>query len=194
MALVWKDLKYAIYTKSMAFHVINFQRILSLSFSFIFGFFSVIFLPFVLGFQLLSNNIFFGLCSKSFDGIISSWYSTFLIMINTLNVSSENADPLTSVRPLHVIFVFTISILLLNFFIAIMSQSVSVMAKYQNIYLKINKLALILNLESQLVIFTGGLYTKLISRKLIELDERKCVLYIQSQKTGFFKLNSLLIV
>ena len=114
-------------------------------------------------------------CPKNFDTVGETIYSTFLVMINLINFREyENADK-TSLYILHIVFVFFISILLINFLIATMTQSFSDVHAKRRATIQMQRLSLMMTVQLRLAWPLQALYKKLQKRAFVYHNKRMCL-------------------
>ncbi len=108
-------------------------------------------------------------CTLGFSNYIDSYYSMFLAMINMLDVEKlakglEIKESTPTLYFLHFFYVFTVSILLLNFLIALFSHSVAKTMEHENILVPLNNLNIMLYLEKSMNGILGWWF-KIMKRK-----------------------------
>ena len=114
-------------------------------------------------------------CPQNFDTAVETIYSTFLIIINLVNFREyENADKI-SLYILHIAFVFFISVLLINFLIATMTQSFSDVHAKQKAIINMQRLSLILTVQLRLAWPMQALYKRLHKRAFVYHNKRICL-------------------
>ena len=140
--------------------------------------FALIFVIFLCAFAISFRRILLGPsneCPVHFDTFGETIYSSFLVVINLINFREyENADK-TSLYLLHIVFVFFISILLLNFLIATMTQSFSEVYRHRRAITQTQILALMMTIQFRLSRPMRILYKILQRRVFVYHDERLCL-------------------
>ena len=87
--------------------------------------------PFILSFlKYINANTLEG-CIPEFSSFFRGSYSVFTIMLNMINLTSYKIRDNGYLLASHVLFTFAISIMLINFFIAVMSGSVNELFAYK---------------------------------------------------------------
>ena len=150
--------------------------------------FTLIFIIFLCAFAISFRRILLGHsneCPKLFDTLGETIYSSFLVMINSINFRQyENVDK-TSLYFVHILFVFFISIMLLNFLIAIMTQSISDVFENREAIIQSQRLALMMTVQMRLAWPMRALY-KILQRKVfVYRKERLCLRRVLIKSTNF---------
>ena len=164
-----------IYTLSAIFNVWNILyflemlpwfSILALSIQRMFGkmlrfltVFFLLFFSFEYTFFRLYNDR--GVCAEGFAGWLDSFYSTFLIMVNMVNVSEVVGGIDIILVLIHVMYVFVVAILLLNFLIALMSDAMTKVMNQADILVQMAQLSAAVLVEARI----GRLFHNLSSRR-----------------------------
>ena len=154
-------------------YAIAIQRMLQDLFRFV-----IIFFLFLCAFALSFRRILLGNsneCPKGFDTLGETIYSSFLVLINLVNFREyENADNV-SLFLLHMMFVFFISILLINFLIAAMTQSFSDVHSNRRIIIQTQRLSLMTIIQMRLAGPFKALYKRLQKDTYVYYNGRLCV-------------------
>ena len=164
-----------IYTLSAIFNVWNILyflemlpwfSILALSIQRMFGkmlrfltVFFLLFFSFEYTFFRLYNDR--SVCTAGFTGWLDSFYSTFLIMVNMVNVWEVVGGIDIILVLIHVMYVFVVAILLLNFLIALMSDAMTKVMNKADILVQMAQLSAALLVEARI----GRLFHNLSSRR-----------------------------
>ena len=126
--------------------------------------FALIFVIFLSAFALSFRRILLGdsyECPEHFGTIVETLYSSFLVMINLVNFREyENVDKV-SLYILHVVFVFFIPILLINFLIAALTQSFSDVYRNLVAITQTQRLALMITIQMRIAGPMQALYKRL---------------------------------
>ena len=140
--------------------------------------FTLIFVIFLSAFALSFRRILLGdsnECPKMFSTFRETFYTSFLVMINSVNFREfKNVDK-TSLYLLHILFVFFISILLLNFLIATMTQSFSGLHAKGNAIIQTQRLALMMTVQMRLAWPMQFLYRIMQRRVFVYHNKRLCL-------------------
>lgn len=111
-------------------------------------------------------------CEKGFPGftnMLDAFFSICQIMLNTISITDfETNDPYT-LKSLHIIYVTLIPILLLNLFIATLSESVARMSPCQNNFLTIQRHMIALHTE----LYFSGLFSGYYRHRLEKILEHE---------------------
>ncbi len=103
--------------------------------------------PFSLYFMVYFNTNSKHECVKEFSSVGESFYSTFLIMLNMLNLRDYDVYNSKIMDFVHVVYVFVVAVLLINFLIAVMSNSAARIALCDDVILRLERLHCALTLE-----------------------------------------------
>ncbi len=96
--------------------------------------------PFSVYFMVFFNTSSKTQCVHEFSSITESMYSTFRMMLNMLDLTAYDVHLPQIVDFMHVIYVFTVAILLINFLIAVMSTSAARIALCEDVILRLERL------------------------------------------------------
>ena len=77
-------------------------------------------IPFIQGFYRIGNE---GTCTEEFSGIWSTLYSSFMIMLNMMNLRGLEVPDAVALYCIHYGYVIIIAIMLINFMVATMSNT-----------------------------------------------------------------------
>ncbi len=133
--------------------------------------------PFSLYFMVFFNTNSKTECAQAFANLSESFYSTFRMMLNMLDMTSFDIQHPEIVSLMHAVYVFTVAILLINFLIAVMSTSASKIALSEDIVLQLERMHIALTLEYRL----GWLLHKFL---------RKCKGYVMvTENSRYLLLN-----
>ena len=137
---VWHILYYVQMLPSIGYFVITVQAILGdlWNFSVIF---IIMMIPYMHSFQIIVNTNTNEGCFGAYDTLFQTFYSLFSIMLNMVQLTSYNIRNLDVLLVAHVVYTFTVSIMMINFFIARLSHSVSIISKTRRITLQIRRSA-----------------------------------------------------
>lgn len=144
VSTVWSLLFFVQLLPSIGHFVIVVQRMLQDMFNFtlIFIFF---FVPFTHAFY---RYLTFDCAASTLD----VYYETFTIMLNMADTRAymlQTSDPLVFML-LHMLYVFIVAILLVNFLVALMSNSVAEVANNRQAIITIQRISVVLQLEDKL--------------------------------------------
>ncbi len=131
---------YVIIIQSMIGDMVHFQLL-----------FWLMFFPFPLTFYMVLHS---GLdCSGStdFSNMVSIVHDSFLILLNSFDISfyMGQVDTPWLLAAIHVLFVLICAIMMLNFLIALLSNSVAKISCYSDIILPLQSLAVVFTLEGR---------------------------------------------
>ncbi len=110
----------------------------------------IILIPFPHAFQVLLRGESECDSIPDFETAAMGSYSTFRIMLNMVDLTSYTGEGVRVAYALHVIFVFFVAILLVNFFIALMSSSVGEVVDAGEAIMMIQRLSVVSVVEWRL--------------------------------------------
>ena len=149
--------------------VIIIQRMLFHMLQFLFVFFVIFFI-----FSLTYYNMFsaYKSCDPNFATLPWSVYSSFQIMLNMLSVSTIEIYDHTAPAFLHVVYVMFVQILLLNFLIALMSNTVNDLSETKDVIARLIKLDVSRLVETRMMWLIGPYYNWYRNRHLYHIKGR----------------------
>ena len=106
-------------------------------------------IPFIHTFNVLANTYTKQGCIFEFDGILNTLYSLFRMMLNMVELTSFDLYEAHFLYILHALYVFMVAIVLINFLIAIMSDSASRTAEHERVIASLNTLSLAVALQQR---------------------------------------------
>lgn len=115
--------------------------------------FGVVLIPFVHAFESFSLANAEESCQSEFQSFYISCYTLFRMMLNLYDPSGLKMKNLPVMLMLHVLYVFMVGVLLINFLIAIMSERASNSRKSEEAVFKINQLALVNMIEDHMFMY-----------------------------------------
>ncbi|KAK2141863.1 hypothetical protein LSH36_1030g00020 [Paralvinella palmiformis] len=118
-------------------------------------------------------------CVVDFSDYLRSFYSMFLIMLNMLNLETIQVKNAFVLYMTHMVFIFVVSILLVNFLIAVMTDSAIRISMQKKTLLRLEKLHTVFIVESRLCWILKSYYRFMIRRMAIEQDDRIYLLNIE---------------
>eukprot|EP00914_Ancora_sagittata_P013521 GHVO01026630.1.p1 GENE.GHVO01026630.1~~GHVO01026630.1.p1 ORF type:complete len:188 (-),score=0.92 GHVO01026630.1:284-847(-) len=121
-------------------------------------------------------------CQPEFSDYSVSIYSTFLVMLNSLSLSYSVESP-TTLAFIHFTFTFLVPIMLINFLIALFSNTVALVTVDKDIFVILEKLALASTIQSRVSMFCPyfrRLLLKMTKHCFVELDGQVCVKCVSS--------------
>ena len=142
---------YVIIIQSMIGDILHFQLL-----------FWLMFLPFPFTFYLVVHS---GLdCSntKEFGDFVRMGHDSFLILLNLFDITHymNTVDSPWLLAALHILFVLICAIMMLNFLIALLSNSVSKIARHSHVIKPLQCLSIIFSVESRCATFLRNYYMK----------------------------------
>ena len=165
---IWSILFFLQFSPGIGHFAITIQRILGDISSFLF-----IFVLFLGSFSRLFEGVLTlnGYCNELRFQQEGTLYSTFILMLNMIDVS-DYRQVYYSLDLLHVAFVVVVCILLLNFLIAIMSNTVQEVDQYRNIITPLQHLHTYLSIEEHFRWIFGFLYRRYHRHHLVVEGDR----------------------
>ena len=145
---------------------------------FVFNHFMVIFLLFLSAFALSFRRILLNKsheCPKNFDTIGETMYTSFLVIVNLVNFKMYENAHTGSLYLLHALFVFFISIMLINFLIAAMMQSFSHVFANRCAIIQSQRLAMMMTIQYRFAWPLQGLYKILQRKAFVFHNKHLCV-------------------
>ena len=130
-------------------YIIIMQRMLKTMMIFV-AVFILMLIPFSQSFVLFVVANVGHFCVEGFQSYFETYYSMFTIILNMFDFSSIPTNNPAGLHLLHVSFTFGISILLINFLIAMMSNDVSLVNDYRHEVVAIQRLSIYFIVESRL--------------------------------------------
>ena len=125
------------------------QKMLAIMAQFTFVY-AIILIPFPHAFNVFLREE--GLCStvKGFETFGHGIYSVFRIMLNMIDLTTYKSPTLVAAYVLHIIYVFMVAILLVNFLIALMSSSVGEVVDAGSVIMLVQRLSVLTLVEWRL--------------------------------------------
>ena len=155
---VWNLLYFLEMIPGFSILALSIQRMFAKMLRFMTVFF-LLFFSFEYTFFRLYNDR--GVCAEGFTGWVDSFYSTFLIMVNMVNLADVVGGVDILLVVIHVTYVFIVAILLLNFLIALMSDAMTKVMNKADILVHLQQLSAALLVEARI----GRLFHNLSSRR-----------------------------
>ena len=97
-------------------------------------------MPFLFYFMIFINRHSEQGCISEFRDYQASFYSMFLVVLNMINFRQYDLHDAHVIFIAHIIFIFMVAILLVNFLIAVMSDSAARISERKNILVRLEKL------------------------------------------------------
>ena len=135
----------------------------------------VMILPFIHVFETFVHHNSKQGCVDEFSSVFETAYSVFRIMLNMIDLTSYNIKNIGILYALHVVFIFLVAIMLINFLVAVMATSASNIAEHQKLILTLNRLALVMTLEAR-ISWLVGWYYRWLGRKVYNCNNGKVYL------------------
>ena len=135
--------------------------------------------PFVLYFMVFININSSQGCVEHFYNYSTSFYSMFLVMLNMLDFNQFDMRNATVLYFSHIIFIFMVSILLVNFLIAVMSASAARISDRKQILIRLEKLHAMFMMDSRIGCILKKYYTYIINKLALVHDGRIYVVNIE---------------
>ena len=143
----------------------------------------VMILPFIHVFETFVHQNSKQGCVDEFSSVFQTTYTVFQIMLNMVNLTSYNIDNIGILYALHIVFIFLVAIMLINFLVAVMATSASNIAEHQKLILTLNRLALVTTVEARISWFTGWYY-RWLQRKVYNCTDGKIYLVSHRNRGG----------
>ena len=155
----------------IGYFVVIIQRMLSDVSKFL-VLFSFIVLPFSYTLLVFMNTNSKQGCVKEFSGYFQSMYSVVKIMQNILDPSTFSVENENILLLCHVALIFFMSILMLNFLIAILSSSVSYLSVFADAISSLQNLEICHAIEIRFRHFMKAYYTYMVKRCFVTENDR----------------------
>ena len=105
-------------------------------------------LPFISSFYNLVNGNSVGGCIPGFQNIGKTIYSLFEIMLNMINLTTFQVYNSSLLYLTHIMYTFLVSIMLINFFVAVMIDSVSAVSQAYPVTECLQKVSMAFSVEN----------------------------------------------
>ena len=112
--------------------------------------FLVVHVPFVTVFTNIVNTKTYA-CQEDFSSFFHAFFTVFRMMLNMVDISTYDLMQRTMLYLVHMLYVFVISILLINFLIALMAYDVSFIKENHNIVKGIQKLLICSHMDEIMI-------------------------------------------
>ena len=171
---VWSIMYFIQLLPAIGHFVITVQLMLIdlLHFFIIYG---LLVIPFMHSFQIVINSNTNEGCNDAFYDAFNVLYSIFKIMLNMLDVSHFNIRNPRVLYITHMAYTFLVSIMMINFFIALMTNSVNSVSQFRTSALCTQRRAVAFALEKRCIRPFCFMY-KIIQRKYYAYDGDKVLL------------------
>jgi hypothetical protein len=177
---VWSLLYFVQLLPGIGVFVIIIVHMLSNLFSFLVVFIIFLF-PFIHIFMVFFKSAVIPPCVDLFDGYSSSAYSTFSVMLNAvtfLDFRSEVTN-MTTLGALHFVFFFIVAVLLVNFLIALFSNTVAHVTVDQEVYTTLEKMTMATIVQVRIGTVAPrirGLLLRFSKHSFVRLGDKICIL------------------
>ncbi|ELT90605.1 hypothetical protein CAPTEDRAFT_191992 [Capitella teleta] len=144
--------------------------------SFLVVFFAFMF-PFSHIFMVYMKSAALPPCNPLFSDYITSMYSSFLVMLNSLGLATPVHSPII-LALIHFSYTFAVSIMLINFLIALFSNTVAVVMVDKDIYFMLEKLVICSTVQSRVMFICPCVRRLLLwmtKHCFVEFDGRVCI-------------------
>merc|ERR1711894_431551 len=112
-------------------------------------------------------------CVEEFSTLPRTVFATFRAMLNMVGFSQYSFRYEHMIDLVHLIYVFFIAILLLNFLIAFMSNAVNEVEEHKEVLTNIQRLEMVTNMEGTTLCFPP-LHRFLLKTRFKVVDDRLC--------------------
>ena len=124
-------------------------------------------LPFIQAFYTFLNSNTLQGCIRGFGDPMQTFYSTFLMILNMVSITDLNVKESMLLYMTHVLFTFAISILLINFLVAVMSDTMSNISQARDYIETIQRSSVVCTLENHVKWFLRPYYNYMNKRLFI---------------------------
>ena len=166
---VWNFLFFIQLLPSIGHFVISIQEVLKDMFHFCLVYF-LLFMPFTHTFKTFVNNNTKVGCMEEFTTLFRAAYSLFSVMLNMLSFKEFEVRNVEVLFLSHIVFTFLVSIMMINFFIALLSDTVSRVNSHRETAILRQRIAVCFVLEERL----GGILRRVFPNmhQLEMIDDR----------------------
>ena len=119
-------------------------------------------------------NTHSAVCIKNFSSVIDSWFTIFRIMLNTIDIKKYNIKYPYILDIIHMEYVFFVGILLLNFLIALMANSVKEVEENKAVVMNVQRLSVVSELE-ETTVSIPKLHRLLLQKVFTSSNGRICI-------------------
>ena len=167
----------------VGFYIIAIKRMLKdlLYFCVLYG---ICVAPFVLHFMVFVNTNSAQGCIGQFYNYLTSFYSLFLVMLNMVDFTQFDMyrDSSAILYFSHMIFIFVVAILLVNFLIAVMSDSAARIADRKQILIRLEKLHAVFVADNRISWILNKYYVFMLKKLAVVRDDRIYIINIEKIK------------
>ena len=167
-SFVWSVLYFIQLIPMLGYYVMSIQRMLKDFMNFAFMLIFFFFTYTVAFYKLLRTNE----TVKDFHKIPESLYSVFRVMLNMVEFFNPDAEVGFAVYVVHMLFVFMVAILLVNFLIATMSSSYDLVMSSREVLFKIQRLSVSVTVDQRFPRLLGPLRDYLRRRLFVYENDR----------------------
>ena len=121
-------------------------------------------LPFVQSFYNFVNGNTLEGCIKGFDTMFGTFYRVFLMMLNMVDLTEMELQNTELLYLTHMVYTFVVSIMLINFFIAVMADSVSTLATRKKVAVDMQRAGVSFAIEYRLKWLIKAYYNSMTRR------------------------------
>ena len=138
--------------------------------------------PFLFYFMTFINKHSTHGCVSEFRDYKASFYSMFLVMLNMVNFTDYELHDEHVIYITHIIFIFMVGILLVNFLIAVMSDSAAKIGVLKKTLVRLEKLHALFMADIRISWILKRYYTYVIKKIAVVNDGRIYVIDVQKIK------------
>lgn len=109
-------------------------------------------------------------CLPSYSNFVLNMYNVFRLMLNMVDLTSLNLEHKEILYVVHVIYVFTVAVLLINFLIAQMSSTAVSISNIRDVIFAMTRVSIAVTVERRLAWAMQGLIGRLKRRYFTHLD------------------------
>lgn len=150
------------------------------------------FLSYVLAFRRIMSDMESDESSEQFGSFSQAFYSTFQVLINTVNFRDYDVTDPVTLYLVHIVFVFFVGILLINFLIATMAYTYKDVLKNKDILARIQMVSMTVVTEMRLSWILSSLYRRSNAKYYTCIDGKvyitRIVTKVPRRKTWVTKL------
>ena len=165
-------------TGAIGFYIITIKHLLKDIFYFCVMYVLCV-VPFLFYFMIFINRHSEQGCISEFRDYPASFYSMFLVMLNMINFRQYDLHDAHVIYITHIFFIFMVSILLINFLIAVMSDSAARISQRKKTLVRLEKLYALFVIDFRISWILKRYYNYVLRKIAVIKDDRIFVIDVQ---------------
>ena len=134
--------------------------------------YTIMVIPFVQTFYTFINSNSQQGCIKGFADVAESFYSLIMTMLNMINYTNYKIEKIELLYLTHILYTFVVSIMLINFFIAVMSDTMANNSRRRQMAKYIQQTSVSFALETNLRWLLKPYYSYMVKRLFLRSGEK----------------------